>query len=93
MFNGRSIAATKEGDTYIFGKNKIEGQYTFSATFARAEDVALGIISFQKKEYKYVYWNNSQWDFAGVAGCKGPGYKAGEKIKVTVNLNEGSIKW
>ncbi len=94
LFNGRSITS-KEGDTYIFGKNKIDGQYTYYATLSVQpyDGVALGIMNLQNGDYKFLYWSSKQYNIGHKTGIEGTGYKAGEKIKVTVDLNEGFIKW
>ncbi len=98
VLSGSTITANKGVE--VFGKNKIVGEYTFTATLSNIDNnVYLGVIDTLNKNgwknYNRVCYSNDCYSYCNVGGDsnKGSGFKAGERVTVAIDLKQGSIQW
>lgn len=95
---GSTITAIKSGAA-VFGRNKILGQYTLTATFSKiSAGVGLGVVDTLNKNgwknYNLVYYRSDSYCYVGgVGNNKNIGFKANERVTVFINLKSGSIQW
>lgn len=84
----------------MFGRNKILGKYTFTATFSKIGSFGVGLSVYdilnknEKKNDNFVYYTSKSYCRVGDKGFNnGSGFKKNEKIAIIIDLNEGFIQW
>lgn len=101
--NGNTITA-KTGFTWVFGQKKLIGQYSFTAKFNKIGNyVGFGVADIQNKNIgKSDNWNKNHIRYQNTGICYvseikvgeiSTGFKTGENVTVTIDLNSGSIQW
>lgn len=78
VLSGNSITAKSAAN--VFGKNKVMGQYTFTATFSKIDSaVWLGVVDTlnknDQKNNNFVFYRNDSYYYVGNFGSpKGNGF-------------------
>lgn len=95
LLNQSSITSTKPLGTFIFGKNILKGNFSFSLSCGKMEKMGVGIIDQKHRLSEYItdqkemirYYNDGQLYVAGQpTKIQGKGFNTGDLVTVSGDI-------